>query len=160
MKRDLFKIMGTGAMALMLTIAFAQTSSFAQGRGARTLEGSWTSIITFRICQTGAPIRSFPGMNTFHQGGTMQEYGVGSGLLRGPGHGVWNHQGNLSFYSTFQFFRYNADGSYAGSAIARRQMEVDASGNHYSSTNTTDFLDIDGNVFMTGCATEAATRFQ
>jgi hypothetical protein len=158
MKQSFLKNIGTGAVALLVTIAFAATSGFAQTKGARALEGSWNSIVTFRNCQTGEPIRSFPAMNTFNQGGTMQEYGVGT-ALRGPGHGVWYHQGGRNFYSTFQFFRFDADGSYAGSAIARRQMEVDPSGDHFSSTSTAYFLDVDGNVLMTGCVTEEATRF-
>ena len=99
-------------------------------------------------------------MNTFSQGGTMQEYGVGSGLLRGPGHGVWSHAGDGSFKSAFQFFRYNPDGTDAGRAVGRRLMEVDDSGDNYISTNTTDFYSPAGVFQFSGCATEVGTRFE
>lgn len=128
--------------------------------GPNAIEGSWTATVTFRVCQTGAAIRSFPSMNTFAQGGTLQEFGVGSApLTRGPGHGVWSHQGERHFYSTFQFFRFNADGTPAGTVRLRRYMEVDFLGNNYTATSTTEFYDNNGVLFMTGCATESAVRF-
>lgn len=154
------KSIGIGLLTVLCMISLAQTSIWAQGVGARALEGSWSSIVTFRVCQTGAAIRSFPSMNTFSQGGTMQEYGVGSGLLRGPGHGVWSYEGDGTFKSAFQFFRYNADGTDAGRAVGRRLMEVDASGNNYISTNTTDFYSPAGVFQFSGCATEVGTRFE
>jgi hypothetical protein len=37
----------------------------------RTITGVWRTVITQRNCQTGEPGASFPGLWTFHAGGTM-----------------------------------------------------------------------------------------
>jgi len=129
--------------------------------GSNALEGSWNATATFRICATGAAIRSFPAMNTFMQGGTMQEFGVGSGLFRGPGHGVWQHLGGNNFYSTFQFFRFNPDGTPLDRVIVRQYIQVGILGDSYIASSTTEFRDLtSGNITLTGCATGVGTRFR
>jgi len=179
MKNTFLKTIGTALAILMLAI-FAQVRVSAQdvvneekngeqtegilfdsrGRNPRDLEGSWDSQATFRNCQTGEAIRPpFPTMNTFMQGGTMQEFGVGSGLFRGPGHGVWSFEGGRLYSNNFQFFRFNPDGTPAGRVIVRKQIEFRPS-NSYIATSRTEFYDNNGNLFMRGCATETATRFQ
>ena len=185
MKNSMLRKIGGGILTLSMFALFAQmrvcaqdvatekSSGAEQSQGdllarpdaaipgaANALEGSWTATVTFRVCQTGAAIRSFPSMNTFERGGTLQEFGLGSApLTRGPGHGVWQHLSERRFYSTFQFFRFNADGTPAGTVRARRYMEVDFLGNNYTATSTTEFYDNNGILFMTGCATETAVRF-
>ena len=161
MKQNLLKFIGAGTLGSLILIALASTSVFGQGKGARALEGSWDSQVSFTVCATGNVIRTFPAMNTFATGGTMQEYGVGSAPApRGPGHGVWKHVSERTFTSTFQFFRFSADGNYIGKAIGYRMMEVGDSGNTYTSTNTTDFYDTLGNFMFTGCAVEAGSRLE
>ena len=179
MKNTFLKTIGTALAILMLAI-FAQVRVSAQdvvneekngeqtegvlfdsrGENPRGLEGSWDSQATFINCQTGAALRPpFPAMNTFMQGGTMQEFGVGSGLFRGPGHGVWNYEGGRNFSSSFQFFRFNPDGTPNGKVIVRRQIEF-RPGNSYIAASRTEFYDNNNNLFMRGCATETGTRFQ
>ncbi len=176
MKNTILKTIGTTVLAILTLTIFTQISVSAQdlkpdetapeliskGLGARALEGSWNAMVTFRNCQTGAEIRPpFPAMNTFMQGGTLHEFGVGTApLTRGPGHGTWEHIGGQSFSSVFQFFRFNADGTYAGYTKARRQIEVNDEGNAYSVVSATEIYNAAGILIATGCATETATRLE
>jgi hypothetical protein len=139
-------------------------SDFSQGIGSRALEGSWTVQVTIRNCQTGAAIRSIPRLNTFMQGGTMQETAAAgtstAPVLRSPGHGVWAHTTEQSFYYAVQFLRLNADGGAVGSIRERRNVNVHILGNSYEATGTGEILDAAGNLLATTCATEIGSRFQ
>ena len=127
---------------------------------SRDLEGSWSSQATFRNCRTGAAVSpSFSAMTTFMQGGTMQEFGVASGLFRGPGHGVWRYEGGLNYSSSFQFFRFNTDGTYSERVVVRQQIEF-RPGNSYIATSRIEFYDTTGNLLRRGCATGTGTRFE
>ncbi|MBA3632990.1 MAG: hypothetical protein H0W58_09320 [Acidobacteria bacterium] len=168
MKNTFLKTIGATALAILMLAMFAQVRVSAQifdqppvGDGnARALEGSWDSQVTVFNCQTGAVIRTFPAMNTFMQGGTMQEFGIGSGLLRGPGHGVWSYNSGQSFSSNFQFFRFNADGTFAGKQINRRQINVSRFGNSFTATTAAEIYNPAGVLIATGCANEVGTRFE
>lgn len=170
MKNSFLKTTSTAVLSILLLAVFTQilvsanklsTAEPFDGKGARALEGSWIAQVTFRNCQTGEAIRTFASMNTFMQGGTMQEFGLGSvPAPRGPGHGVWTHISGRTFSSAFQFFRFNTDGSYAGKVIARRQIEVDDSGNSYTATTSVEIFNAAGTLITTSCATEEATRFE
>ena len=55
----------------------------------RSIEGVWQTTVSQRNCQTGAILRTFQGLLTFNQGGTIAETSsVTSPALRSPGHGV------------------------------------------------------------------------
>jgi hypothetical protein len=180
MKKNFLKAIGGAMLTILVAALIAQVWVSAQEVGgnndeqsisqtkdnlqadndARALEGSWTAQVTFRDCRTGAALRTFAAHNTFMQGGTMQEFGLGSVPMgRSNGHGVWSYLSERRFYSAFQFFRFNVDGSYAGYAVARRYMEVDVTGNAYIATSTNQIYDASGNLISSGCATETATRF-
>ena len=50
----------------------------------------------------GCPFTPLAGQFTFHEGGTMAEYGIGPGsspALRSPGHGVWQRRHGWQVYS-------------------------------------------------------------
>ena len=89
----------------------------------------------------------------------MQEFGVASGLFRGPGHGVWNHEGGRNYSNSFQFFRFNPDGTYAERVIVRKQIDLNP-GSSYTATSYIEFYDTNGNLLRRGCATETATVFK
>lgn len=138
----------------------------SQNTAARTLEGSWSVQVTIRNCQTGAALASFPSMNTFMRGGTMQEFSAGAAPLpRGPGHGVWSYQSGQNYSYAFQFFRFNADGTYAGVTRARRQVQLGSSqfnsfGNSYEAVAAIEIFNAAGSLIATACATETAVRFE
>src|SRR5688572_3668214 len=158
MKNTFLKTTGTAVLVILMLAIFAQIQVSAQDKvdeqqienqtegiffppSERTLEGSWNVQATFVNCQTGAAIRSFPAMSTFMRGGTMQEFGIASGFLRGPGHGVWSQgRGQQNYNYVFQFFRFNADNTYAGKVVARADIRLNTSASAFTATSTIEFL--------------------
>jgi len=172
MKKNLMKMISGAVLAILMLAVFAQISVSAQTiifsgetrRNTRSLEGSWDVQVTARNCQTNAVLRTFPAMITYMRGGTLHEFGIGSGLLRGPGHGTWTYQSELYFgqrySSASQFFRFNADGTHAGKQINRAQIEVDGLGNSYTATTASEIYNPGGVLIATGCVTTTGTRFE
>lgn len=170
MKQTAVKMIGMIGIAVLAGVFVAQTPALAQDvseqeiAGGRALEGSWTVQVTIRNCQTGAAIRTFPRLNTFMQGGTMQETAAAgtsaAPALRSPGHGVWEHFSDQNYYYALQFLRLNADGSPAGSVRERRYLTVHILGNSYEATGTGEVFDAAGNLLITTCATETGARFR
>ena len=179
MKNTILKTIGTMLAILMLTV-FAPDSAAAQDNlintekgdeqtqdavmrreSARKLEGVWDHTNTRQNCTTGEAIQTFAVIHTYMRGGTMQDYGVGGAPLpRSSGQGIWNYQSNRRYTTAFQFFRFNADGTYAGKQVVREQIQLSADGNSYTSTATAQVLDINGNVIANNCSTGTATRFE
>lgn len=163
MKNQFIKVIGGAALAILILMIFVQVWVSAQGNAQndKGLIGSWNVQVTIRDCQTGTAFVSFPAMMTYHEGGTMTEAANdATPLLRTGGQGVWSYRSGRQYSSAFQFFRYNSDGTYAGTTKVRKQIEVSKSGDTYSATATFDFLDANGNPNGSGCATEAGTRFE
>ena len=158
-------------LALMLLAGGANVSALAQGEGSaqiegdqaqdesRTLVGVWVNQVTLRNCQTGTPLGGFQTQNTFAKGGTHLET-VAPSIFRSYGNGLWKRKQGWNQYSLIQrFMRYDAAGAFIGSGVVRATITLDETGNNYTSTATNDFLDVNGNVIASGCATSAATRF-
>jgi hypothetical protein len=131
------------------------------GGSNKVLAGAWNATVTMRVCQTGAAIRSFPAMYAFERGGTMHEFSTGNAPLgRSPAYGIWSHLSEQRFYASYQIFRFNADGSYAGRVKVRKYFDVDFLGQSFTATGTNEILDLNGNLIVTGCTTETGTRFE
>lgn len=167
MKNTYVKTIGATALAILMLAVFAQVWVSAQNNKSESsqneqgLVGSWDIQITIRDCGSGAALVSFPTMMTFNQGGTMQETANdATPLLRLPGHGIWSHQRGNTYTRAFHFFRYNPDGTFAGTTKITGHLELDRRSNTVSGTSTFQFLDPNGNVVGSGCATEAGTRFE
>jgi hypothetical protein len=157
-------IVGTFLGLLMLLIG-TQTLVFGQenktnGQQSSALVGVWRNTITLRNCQTGNQIATFQGLLTFHEGGTMSEFGGLNPVLRSPGHGVW--QASNPFHPTFAFtfLRFNADGTFAGTQRVRSTVSLGLDGNAFQSTGMAEVLDVNDNVVGMSCAATMATRFQ
>ena len=143
--------------------------SFAVPLGAqaaeRTIEGVWRTAVTLLNCQTGQPVGvpPFPGLFTFHDDGTMSEFGIGPGsspALRSPGHGVWQREHGWQDYSyTFMYYRYNSSGVFIGSQKVTSELELAASGDSFVTKSAVEIIDLSNNV-TTVCASAAGTRFE
>ena len=159
----------TLGLALMVTTAFTMTASivFAQDPAEKTIVGVWRTAVTPRNCQTGDPVAaSFPGLFTFHRGGTMSEWGVNPAVgqtpaLRSPGHGLWQREQGWQEYSfTFIHYRYDATGAFVGSQKITANLQLGASGDEFTASSTIEVYAPNGNVVAMGCATAVGTRFQ
>jgi hypothetical protein len=95
-------------------------------------------------------------------GGTL----VGDSTVAGPAlktasFGVWQRENGWQDYSfAFMFYRFNPDGSPAGSQKVRQTLTLSASGNEFTTTGTLDVFDPSGNQVGSGCATSTGVRFQ
>lgn len=167
MKKKLAQL--TAGTLLALLIYFGATQIFVAGQedserpphASQSIEGAWRTAVTQRNCETGAAIGTFPGLSTFHEGGTISEMAVQPGpSLRSPGHGVWERQSSGTYRGTFIFLRFNPDGTFAGTQKITVTNVLTGSGNTYDSTASIQVLDPNNNVLFTGCATAVGTRFQ
>ncbi len=123
-------------------------------------------MVTPVNCETGdALVPAFPGLFTFHKGGTMSEYGISPAIgqtpaLRSPGHGVWKREQDAQHYSfEFIFYRYDASGVFVGHQKITAALLLGASGNELTTRSTIKVFDANNNLIATGCATAAGTRF-
>ena len=131
-------------------------------RSQRNIVGVWRTVVTSRSCQTGNPIRTFQGLVTFNEGGTMAETSTAlSPALRTPGHGVWRREPGFQQYSfAFTFLRFNPDGTFFGTQVIRQTVTLESGGNQLNTTNFIEAYNASGNLLGTGCATSVATRFE
>jgi hypothetical protein len=179
MKMGTLRAIFSVAMALMLTLTVTQMWASAQedaqdredvqlqeglrGRSlrARKIEGVWDVRVTRRDCQTGEPTPMPPNrvMNMFIRGGTLLETG-GRPTARGPGLGTWQYLGGRRYSAVFRFFRFNPDGSFAGTRKVTRTIELSRDENEFTATASDELFDANDNVIETGCATETATRLE
>jgi hypothetical protein len=166
MKNTFVKIIGGTALALLLVGGTQMFGNDQQSeKHHRTIQGAWRTMITGVDCQTGVPLGvSFPGLQTFNEGGTMSEYGIGPGsspALRSPGHGVWQHEHGRQNYSyAFTYYRYDSSGVFIGSQKVTSALELGASGDEFISHSVVSVLDANNNVIATFCATASGTRFE
>ncbi len=164
------------ALPLSLIAALIVTFSIASGQkpqenqasnssaaSERTIHGVWQTAVTPRNCQTGQPVApTIHGLFTFNQGGTLSEFGVvANPALRSPGHGLWQHEQGWNDYSLkFTFLRYDASGAFIGTQKVTATLELDASGDGFTTNGVVEIFDASGNLVGTGCATAVGTRFE
>ncbi len=169
MKKQMLKAIGGASLAILMLATVAQVWVSAQDNdnelrrngNERSLVGAWNVQVSILDCQTGTVLFGFPAMNTYNQGGTMQQTDLGDpSLLRLPGHGVWEHQTGRQYSAAFQFLNFNLNRTFAGRNVVRSTISLGRSGDRYTSTDTVEILDPNGNAINRGCATTTATRIQ
>ena len=147
-------------VAIVSAFAMSGSTIRAQDAPQRSLVGVWLTETTRRNCDTGAPIATNRTQVTFAQGGTLLET-IGPSIARTQGNGIWKREQGYNEYSfATRFMRYDAAGVFVGSGIVRAAITLDETGDNYTSTATSDALDVNGNVIASGCATSVATRFK
>ncbi|HJQ23027.1 MAG TPA: hypothetical protein VKA60_03865 [Blastocatellia bacterium] len=159
MKKMTLKAMAMVALPIMLILASAQIPASGQAK-AKRIVGTWRTQGTVINCQNGAAIRTFLGLDVFTDSGSALATGSSNPALTSTGYGAWEHAGGRSFTNTLVAFRFNADGSYAGTQKITRQIELDGSGDQFTSTNSLEIADAAGNVIATACSTETGTRME
>jgi len=172
MTKKSLNTIGAAALAILLFALCAQVRVSAQdnetellrngnGGNERSLIGSWDVQVSIRDCQSGEFLFGFPAMITYNRGGTMQESDLGAPVLtRLNGHGVWERQHGRQYSAAFRWLNFNPDRTFAGTNVVRSSISLEQSGDSYTSTDTTELIDANGNVFPVACATTRATRFE
>ncbi len=138
--------------------ATAQSTAQA-ANDADAIEGYWESNVTIRDCASGAAIRSFKGANVFGRGGSISGTNSMPPTLQGPALGVWKRTAlSPNYTATFRFFRYNPDGTLAGSQRGTRTLTLAADGNSMMGSISGQVLDASDTILQTTCGTEVTTR--
>ena len=125
---------------------------------ADPIEGLWESNVTIRDCASGATVRTFKGLNVFGRGGSISGTNSGPPTTQGPALGLWKRTAGPNYTATFRFFRYNPDGTLAGSQRGTRTLTVGTDGNSITGTISAQVLDPADGVVQTICGTEVTTR--
>ena len=152
-------------MALATTLALAtQNSVLAQsgqeqrGKEQQPLEGVWDISITIRSCTTGAALATGRAIQIFIDGGTMTE--IADRSNRSAGLGTWRHLGGRNYATHHKFIEYSAAGTFNGTTVLTREIELSKTGDEFTATTTFENFDANDQLFNTGCATSTATRFE
>jgi hypothetical protein len=126
----------------------------------RSIEGVWDVSVTGVSCATGAPIFTDPHGATlmFIDGGTLTE--IADRANRSAGLGTWRHLGGRSYTTLEKWFEYTASGTFNGTTVITREIEISRDADEYTATATSQVYDAMGQLINTGCATATATRFE
>ena len=99
---------------------------------------------------------------TFNQGGTYTGYGVAPGGDPGQGteYGVWQREpGSHNYSNRAVFYSYTAEGDFDGRGEATEAIHL-TSANSFTSADTVQIFDADGNLLFTFCGHSEGTRFE
>ena len=148
----------------MLALGLAATQTVASAQETPGIEGVWFAEVAATDCQTGAVIPNvtpFRGLYMFgHDGSLTNEAAfLVPSLRRSSGLGAWRHTQAQGYTSTFQFFRYNPDGSF----MVMRRVTSTITLNRDEFTSIDKFQDFDANnspISSTGCNVVRAVRVQ
>lgn len=160
MKKTTLKALSGVALILVMVLVAAQIPANGQNAKSRRIEGTWRVVSTIHNCQTGAAIVASPVLNTFLAGGSMISDASVSPALLSTGHGVWEYAGGRSFTNTVVLFRFNLDGTFAGTATVTRKIDLGDNLDEFTSTDTAEAADPNGNVLETRCATTTGRRLE
>lgn len=159
---------GAAAVVLVMLTGPALADDFPGLRHARpVLEGAWEVVVTLRVpapdCATAAvfPIgpNPFPSFNTFHEGGTMSEWGSRAPpATRSSGHGVWKRIGFDEFGYRFMFHSFDGNGFLTATMDISADLQLARDGQTFVGVSRFVRTDISGNV-QNFCATLEGERF-
>ena len=131
----------------------------AQASAADPVEGVWESVVNVRDCSSGAPLRSFEGLTNLLRGGGVLAVNNQPPTQFGAAMGRWSAGASAGSYTIqFRFFRFNADGSPAGSQRVTHSWTVDGGGATATGTIAAQVLDPADNVIASICAQTTNTR--
>ncbi len=126
---------------------------------ADPIEGAWQSAVTIRDCASGAILRTFTGFTVLHRGGTASATNNLPPTSNGPAFGSWKRgSAATSYTTTLRFFRFNADGSFAGAQNLTRSLVMAVDGKSLTGTLSAQVVDPADVVLQTTCGTETALR--
>ena len=158
-----FATLLAAAPTLWLTpTAAAQEATAPDDARAKRIEGAWESQVNIVNPQTGATVATFRGLTLFIAGGSLTATNntPHAPALAGPSIGRWEYLGKKSYAASFRFFRFNPDGSFAGSQRVTRAITMAAGAQGFTGTISFQTLDANDNVIQTGAGTETAVRVE
>jgi hypothetical protein len=143
---------------VLVLIAAALQPASAHGSWHDRLIGTWRVTVTFTDC-SGNPVRPpFPSIDSFAEGGTFTEFGVGSGNSRSVGLGNWYRTGPRTYSTPFQFFIFEPTGQFLFRTVTVQRTIRLTGPRSYVASARTKFTGADGSDQGGGCAEEKGER--
>jgi hypothetical protein len=147
------------------------TTSPAFGR-AKGLEGVWGVTTQERNCTTNAPLGPpTRALVTYHTGGTVDESRYIPVFAPGQlssGHGTWVHDGGATFvgrvvtmvhFDTAPNTPPGSPGFQAGWLVATQRFTMPDQ-DSFTMTGSSQFYNLNREVYRTGCASRVGERFR
>jgi hypothetical protein len=132
---------------------------------APTLAGTWRVQVTPVDCDTREPTAEpFPALHTYVRGGSLLVAAAPTTEERGPlissGQGIWERTGRRHFRAFFIVFRFNPDGTLAGSLeVTNNTTTLGEHADTFTEPDSrTRILDVDGTVIARACASVTGRR--
>ena len=164
MNRIQLKIAAASLLPAVATMLFVQACGGGGDAVAQTapdpMEGIWEAVVTQRDCATNAVIATFKGAQAMHRGGTLTDTSGGAPSARSGGIGNWSKNADGSYAVKFRFYRFNSDGSPAGTDVVTSTRTLSADGDSYTGNTRNEVRDLAGTVLATVCVSDAASRFK
>jgi hypothetical protein len=154
--------------ALALGSARAGSDVSTASWDALSLVGTWQFEMTVRFeaedCTTSAEIpfgpNPFPGLVSFHQGGTLSEYGSRTPPgVRTTGFGSWKRTGLYKYKARHTFMEFDVDGALSRTMVIEQTLNLSKKGNDYTAVGRLELTDVSGNVTRL-CTTIEGARFK
>lgn len=155
-----------GMLAAVWLLAGTASADTVLRRPGHSIIGAWDVEITVRFdspdCTT-APmvpfgVNPFPGLQTFHVGGTVSETGSRSPpSTRSPGHGVWRRVGPDDFVARYTFQLFDPNGFLLNIMDISNDIRLAHDGDSFSGVSRLRMTDVSGNT-LKFCATMEAER--
>jgi len=125
------------------------------------IEGVWNAVVNITTCgPTPITLFSFQAMSSYAHGGTYDDTNSTNPALKSASLGVWSHVDGNTYSFAFRFFRFDPTGMPIGTSVVRHTVTLADDLKSYTSSGTGDMYDMAGNLFMTGCSSSTATRFE
>ena len=130
---------------------------------AERLVGSWIFQISLQDCSLGTPIGApFFSLLTFNRGGTVTETTANPMFfpaVRGPGHGIWKHDGHYHFEAATTAF-ITVNGALTRTQTITQTIELQGDDSLKTTKASVKFFSPSGSLLMTGCAAATAKRME
>jgi len=159
MKNNLVKMIARTFVLAVFTMIASSAILAQANKGGGRLVGTWDAEVTIRNCVTGGFITEFPSIASFNQGGTS--IGSTAGMpqaARTPEHGIWRHVAGNSYIFKFKTFSFDPSGVARGYSIVTHTIELDQTGDTYTSAGTVQHYLMDGTPSGHGCSDAVGTR--
>jgi len=163
MNRLQLKVCSAALLPSVATMLFVQAcggggAAIAQ-QSTDPYEGVWEAVVTAHDCTTSSILGTFRGAQVVHHGGTLSDTNASPPGTRGPGFGVWSRNGDGTYAVKFRFYRYNTDGTLAGTTVVTSTRTLAADGNSYNGDTRSEVRDTAGVVLSRTCVADVGSRF-
>jgi len=147
-------------LGILLFVGYSLTIASGQNDQAdiKSIEGVWQTVVTPRICSTGAAVGpTFPGILMFSSGGTMS----GTSTAATSVYGIWSRENGPRQYSFATIsLRYDVSGNLVGTRRIHQSVVEDESGETLTTSGGFQDFDLGGNQVAAGCSTATGTRYK